>query len=173
MKPINFISHAISLGICMLFLNSYTLKSQGLENIIVERYYVDGPAANDTTFRVFVDMAPGYKLLAVFGFDDDDPETGNSMSFTTSTGFYNDDFGVTFGGNLNTALFTPFPNAALDTYLSFGAAASNQFGIPKADDTDGSDIVNDLTNLPPDGISPSDVDGLLAGSTTNSQAHWQ
>ena len=168
MKPINFISIAFLLGICSLFLNSHPLKSQGLENIIVERYYVDGPAANDTTYRVFVDMASGYKLLAVFGFDDEDPETGNSLSFSTSTGFYNDDFGVTFGNNLNTALFAPFPSASLDTYLCFGAAASNQFGIPKVDDTDGSDLVNGLTNVPPDGIAPADVDGFLAGSTTNS-----
>ena len=167
MKPLNLLSYVFFLGIIWPFITINTCKSQGLENIIVERYYVDSPNATDTTYRVFVDMATGYKLLVVFGFDDEDPDTGNSLSFSTSTEFYNDNFGVTFGSNLNSLLFTPFPTAPLDTYLSFGAAASNQLGIPKADDTDGSDLVNALTNIPPDGISPSDVDGFLAGITAN------
>jgi len=168
MKPPRFIKLALFLSSCLFLFNNSQLSAQGLENVIVERYYVDSPNPADTTYRVFVDLAPGYKLLAVFGFDDADPETGNNLSFSSTTGFYNDDFGVTFGNNLNSALFAPFPSASLDTYLCFGAAASNQFGIPKVDDTDGSDLVNGLTNVPPDGIAPADVDGFLAGSTVNS-----
>jgi len=168
MKPIKFFSLSLIISLCISFLSISTAYSQGLENVIVERYYVDAPNAADTTYRVYVDMAPGYKLLAVFGFDNEDPGTGNALSFSTSTGFYNDNFGVSFGNNLNSLLFTPFPNSPLDTYLSFGAAATNQFGIPKADDTDGSDLVNGLINTPPDGISPSDIDGFQAGSTTGS-----
>ena len=135
----------------------------GLEGVILEEYYVDAPTSGFKTYRLFIDLAPGYKLLAVYGFNDDTDNNGNSLEFSTSTGFYNDQFGQTFGEGVNTALFTPFPNSAIDTWLSFGGAAAGQLGIPKANDNDGSNLVPTFTNVPSDGISPSESDGYIPG----------
>jgi hypothetical protein len=138
-------------------------ETGGFEGLIVEEYYVDGPVEGAKTYRVYADLAPGYRILAVYGYDDDAEETGNDLAFTTSTGFYNDEFGASFGDNINTSLFETFENASLDSYISFGGAASDQLGIPKADDTDESSLVPFLTNVPADGISPSEIDGYTEG----------
>ena len=139
-------------------------ETGGFEGLIVEEYYTDGPVDGAKTYRVYADLAPGYRLLSVYGYDDDNEDSGNDLAFTTSTGFYNDEFGVSFGENINTSLFETSENAALDSYLSFGGAASDQLGIPKADDNDESSLVPFLTNVPEDGLSPSEVDGYTEGS---------
>ena len=139
----------------------------GLEGVIVEEY---ATSSNGTIYRVHVDMAPGYKLLAVYGYNDSNPGTGNELEFSTSTSFYQDGFGQVYGEGISTALFGTFPTAAEDTWLSFGGAANNQLGIPKTDDTDGSDLVPFLTT--PDGYTsgtPASTNslGLNAAGTSN------
>ncbi|HMT30179.1 MAG TPA: hypothetical protein PKD91_12955, partial [Bacteroidia bacterium] len=76
--------------IVLLIFVHYVSFAQGLENVIVERYYItdrndargeDANAieVNSITYRVFVDMKPGYNLQSVFGSPD------HALSLSTST----------------------------------------------------------------------------------------
>ncbi len=150
------------LCISFLFMTSIGY-SQGLENVIVEEYFVNTGASavagvpdGAVTYRIFLDLQPGYKLINVFGIDTpNDP--GNDLLFTTTTGFYNEPtFGVTYGDANNSALFNVFNGTALDSYTSFGGAANGQRGIQKVNDTDGSNLVPFLGGAP---------DGYVAGTT--------
>ena len=135
----------------------------GLEDVILEEYYVDGPSDGFKTYRLFVDLAPGYKLIQVYGNQNEN--SGNDLYFGTSSGFYNAEVGgVTFGDELITSLIELFPDLALDTYLSLGGASFDQLGVLKSEDDDGSMLVPALTNVPSDGISPSEIDGYTLGA---------
>src|SRR3954469_18554018 len=71
--------------------------AQGLENLVVEKYYVSnaadqaaavGNSANplpvgSVTYRIYVDMAAGYKFQAAFG------NSTHTLTMTTTTQFYN------------------------------------------------------------------------------------
>ena len=76
-------------------------RSQGLERIVVEKYYVSD--ANDAagssgilpvgsvTWRIYADMAPGWYLLQVFG----NQNINHPLLMTTTTSFFNDpDYGT-------------------------------------------------------------------------------
>ncbi len=148
---------------CSIFMATTEASAQGLEGVIVEEYNVNsgsntvaGVADGAITYRIFLDLKPGYKLINVFGIDTpNDP--GNDLLFTTTTGFYNEPaFGVTYGDANNSALFNVFKGTALDSYHSFGGAASGQRGIQKVNDTDGSNLVPFLGGAP---------DGYVTGTT--------
>src|SRR5689334_21539799 len=74
--------------------------ANGLENVIVEKYYVSTSAdsigssgilhAGSVTYRIFVDMLPGYNFQAHYGVP------GHALTVQTSTSFFNnEDFGST------------------------------------------------------------------------------
>jgi len=115
-------------------------SQNGLENIIVEKYYVSN--ANDTsanyfagklplgstTYRIFVDLKPGYRFQAAYG------SPGHELKIETSTSFFN-----------NTEHGSTIPNVIpqrtlkkntvmLDSWLSVGSAGEDYFGILKTDD---------------------------------------
>lgn len=152
----------------------------GLEGIIVERYYVsDANDASDTdgstdldsgevTYRVFVDLKPGYKLITVGGFPD------HEISFNTTTSFfYNDDRGETWGSDINDIHLNK-NTVAIDSWLSAGASTDGYWGVPKDEDTDGSVLgANDggstgspllVNNDASIGLPLTTADGLLAGT---------
>ncbi len=157
----------------MFFLHSIAF-SQGLEGVIVEEYYVSEAADNagplapipegQTTYRVFLDLAEGYEAQIIFASSTS--TDGNVLEFATTTSFWNSPFGANFGDALGVAVFglgaTP-----LDSYISMGSGSTNQLGIPKADDPDGSIIVGRLQNTPPDGIAITTADGLTAGTSAS------
>lgn len=135
----------------------------GLEGIIVETYYVaDANDAADqdgstellegaTTYRVFVNMLPGHKLLTVGGFTD------HPITISTSTSFFNnDDRGEAWGSDIP-AIHLDKNTVGIDSWLTIGAASNTHWGIPKADDTDGS-IIGGANN---DGGSNGVAGGLL------------
>ena len=114
----------------------------GLDGILVEKYYITGPGdslcsdstgcvpAGSTTYRIYVDMAPVYRLQAIFGIAD------HELKIATTTRFYN--CPVADGISANDI----HPNqltagyALLDSWLSLGAAALDYQAIPKlTDDT--------------------------------------
>lgn len=153
----------------------------GLQGIIVERYYVaDANDAQDTdggggleegavTYRVYVDMKPGYKLLTVGGF------TGHPIRFATTTTFFNnDDRGEAWGRDIG-ANHLNKNTVALDSWLTIGAASSAHWGVPKNTDADGSILggaSNDggsvgvgllANNAAAAGIPVTEADGLLQG----------
>ena len=67
--------------------------SQGLENIIIEKYYISDSAdsvgsignlpVGSYTYRIYVDMLPGYKFISAYG------TSNHNLKFTTSTTFFN------------------------------------------------------------------------------------
>ncbi|MBK9274551.1 MAG: T9SS type A sorting domain-containing protein [Flavobacteriales bacterium] len=152
----------------------------GLENILVERYYVsDANDASDTdgssdldagevTYRVYADLKEGYKLITVGGFP------GHDISFnTTTTFFYNDDRGEAWAVDINDIHINK-NSVAIDSWLTIGAASDAHWGVPKDEDTDGSILINNdggstgtpmLVNTDPlAGIPLTQADGLLAGT---------
>jgi hypothetical protein len=161
-----------------LILNSiiFTAKSQnGLEGIIVEKYYVsdvNDQAANSiggnlpvgsVTYRIFVDMLPGYRFQAAYGVP------GHELRIETSTLFFNnEDYGnlyPTFSKNnsrKNTVM--------LDSWVSVGAACNGYFGVLKTEDDGVNTNVNNFSpqvlqnNNATAGIPISQQDGLIVGT---------
>ncbi len=155
---------------CALFLGQ-TAAAQGLEGVIVEEYYVSdaadaagafggaipGPVVGSTTYRIYVDLADGYKLQQISAL------SGNPLEFSTTTGFYNPTgASVSFGNQLGGFTFSQGP-VPLDSYMSFGHAADIYAGVPKTNDTNGSIFSGRLQNT----VQPVNVqDGYLPLSGT-------
>ena len=156
----------------------YEVKAQnGLENIIVEKYYIsdanDAAAnsiggvlpVNSVTYRIYADLLPGYKFQAAYGVT-----TANStheLRLATTTKFFNnEDYGSTaptFTKN-NARKHT----VMLDSWLSVGAACSGNFGILKSEDNGVGTLVN---NYSPQVLQSSNInagipltlqDGIIA-----------
>ena len=162
----------------LILCSFFTVNAQnGLQNILVERYYVSD--ANDTsvnavggvlpigsvTYRIYVDMLPGYKFQAAYGVNT--PGASHELKIATTTLFFNnEDRGAT------TPAFTKNQarnnTVMLDSWLSVGAACNGNFGIPKANDDGISNIVNLdgvlQNNDPSAGIPLTSQDGLISGS---------
>lgn len=151
---------------------SVTANAQnGLENIIVEKYYVSNAAdaalssgtlpTGSVTYRFYADLLPGYKLQAVYGVNN------HPLKFVTTTSFFNnEDNGST------TPNFT-FAHAGdnttmLDSWLSVGAACNGYFGVMKTEDNGLNNVVNAngilANNDATAGIPLTTQDGLLAGA---------
>ncbi|MFM1933027.1 MAG: hypothetical protein RL226_2330, partial [Bacteroidota bacterium] len=151
--------------ICIALLSSIISYSQGLEDVIVETYYVsDANDATDTdggslpegsvTYRIYIDMAPGYELQAVYGNDN------HTLSILTSTFFFNNvDRGETTG-NLIPANRLDENTVAVDSWLTMNAASEDHFGLLKTQDGDGS-IIGGANN---DGGSEGIAAGLLSNN---------
>ena len=129
-------------------IGTYAQAQNGLENIIVEKYYVSNPADatgtlnatgdilldGSVTYRIYADMLPGYKLKAVYGV------TGHPLVFNTTTTFFNNsDNTATPTFNLSTA---DDGSVMLDSYLTIGAACNGVFGVLKTEDDGISNVVN-------------------------------
>ena len=165
--------------IFVLFLSANSF-AQGLEGIIVEKYYIpnaadvaahtaNGPVTtalttNSVVYRVYVDMAANYKLTNVWG------NTAHPLTINTTTAFFNDGNGM----DVSTG-FTPNSwranTAALDSYLTMGNVVSGKQGVLKSEDTDGTvgNIQSILANNPGgcygDPImGTSGKDGMITGT---------
>ena len=140
-------SKKIMLGVSLALLGSFAAKSQGLQHIVVEKYYKANAAdvaaatgqsavvpltANSVTYRVYADLAPGYKLLQVFG-------NGNhTLKVTTTTAFFNDpDNGVASGPQSLTLAKTKTRTTLIDSWLTIGGVMTGKSGVLKSEDTDG------------------------------------
>ncbi len=158
----------------------------GLEGIIVEKYYIsDANDATDTdggflpegstTYRIYVDLATGYKLETVFGNAD------NELRIATTTFFFNnEDRGKITGSELQNNRLDD-NTVALDSYLAIAGASNAHFGVLKSEDPNGSIVGgpnNDggsagiaagllANNDPEAGIPLTTSDGLIPGSVPN------
>jgi len=141
------------------------VSAQGLEDIIVETYYVsDANDATDTdggslaegsvTYRVFVNMLPGFELQAIYG------NANHELFLETTTEFFNnEDRGEETGDVINDTRLDE-NTVALDSWLTLGAASDEHIGVPKALDTDGSIVGGDNNDGGSDGVAG----GLLSNA---------
>ena len=149
---------------------NYTIThndSLALESIMVEKYYVSDSTDNiDTTadalpkgavtYRIFIDMKPGYSLQLVYGNKD------HELVIETSTTFFNNqecraETGFNIDAKqLHTGTF------ALDSWITMGAASRLHTGIPRAEDNDGFSFITNRNSL-------NKIDGLTKGVLPNFQ----
>lgn len=160
----------IILGLSLVLCAGY-ISGQGLEKVIVEKYYIsdarDAAAfggqllVGSVTYRIFVDMLPGYRFQAAYGIP------GHELRLATTTLFFNNE---DKGGIVSSVI--PYRNlkdntVMLDSWLSAGGAAEGSFGILKTMDDGVETIVNEkgiLQNSDPGAGIPIKVqDGLIAG----------
>lgn len=157
--------------VCLLLISGFAKAQVGVEKIIVEKYYISD--ANDAiafggqlpvgsvTYRIFVDMLPGYKFQAAFGLP------GHELRLATTTSFFNNEEKGAIIPNIIPKYSLEKNTVMLDSWLSVGAAAEGSFGILKADDDGIETIINadgflQSTNLSA-GIPMKVQDGLMAG----------
>lgn len=126
---------------------SSSVFSQGLQGIVVEKYYqadandvanatsngaVTPLTTNSVTYRVYVDMAAGYKFNSLFG------NAAHNLTVNTTTGFYND---PSYGTSLNPGTISGVNirknTAMIDSWFTTGGAAGSKAGVLKSEDTDG------------------------------------
>jgi len=151
-----------------------TYAQNGLEKIIIEKYYISD--ASDTicnsiggklpigsvTYRIYVDMLPGYKLHTVYG------NKNHELFIKTDSRFFNNAHVGNVIGNVIPRRNLKQNTVMLDSWLSVGAAGENLYGIMKEDDDTLETIVHDMPCLqnsnPLAGIPIKDKDGLLSGT---------
>jgi hypothetical protein len=131
--------------------------SLALENVIVEKYYIaDSTDYADTTggilpkgsitYRIYLDMKPGYYLMSVYG------DNKHELFIKTSTSFFNNLYCLAMTGfNVHHKEINE-NSVALDSWLTLGAASRMHTGILKVDDTDGS-ILKRVSLLKADGLT--------------------
>lgn len=158
-------------GIFLVFACTFA-HSQGLENIIVEKYYIcDAKDSNaseghlpvgSVTYRIFADMKPGYRFQAAFGV------TGHELRLATTTFFYNNE---DYGGTVSNVIpdrRLGYNTVMLDSWLSAGGASEGTLGVLKSNDNGTETVVNSkglLQNAEPAaGIPLKTQDGLLNGA---------
>ncbi len=161
----------------LFFTISISLQAQ-LEKVIVEKYYVsDDNDATDTaggtfvkphstTYRVYIDMAKGYKLTRIFG------NASHELIISSDSIFFNRNYktadGQTFAYNYNVLRFSE-GTVPLDTWLTLGQVSQSNtsgntyFGVLKRSDKNGS-IIGGKNN---DGGSASIQSGLLINNDTS------
>ncbi|MEI8203349.1 MAG: metallophosphoesterase [Bacteroidota bacterium] len=166
----------ILLGLALIMLSVFVKAQNGLENIIVEKYYIStaadsiGSSGNlpvgSVTYRIYADMLPGYKFQMAYG------NANHNLKITTTTSFFNnEDYGSTTPdfSKTNAAKNT----VMLDSWLSVGAACNGNFGVLKSEDDSLNNVVNLnglLTNTDHRlGIPLTVQDGFLAGTPQSVQ----
>ena len=128
MKKFNLITKLI-----VLFFSANVYSQNNLEGIIVEKYYQanaadvtaagSGLTTNHIVFRVYADLAQGWKVLQVQGAAG---SPTRPLKVATTTSFYNNN-----GAAINSVSW-------LDSYFALGAVGNNMLGILKTDDAAGS-----------------------------------
>lgn len=160
---------------CVLGLFS-AATAQGIEDVLVETYAVtpgEKGAPDLTTYRIFLDLAPGHRLQMIYGDEKHQVLIGSNAAFVNDTvggAKFADDVD---GDQLNQG------RAALDTWLTIGRASSLHLGVPRTLDPDGSV----LTCPPYPGGSTLQVtdpraslctaDGLVADTVRNDIVDFQ
>ena len=162
----------ITLIIGLVAFSTIVRSQNGLEKIIVEKYYVSNAAdaagsegvlpVGSVTYRVYADMLPGYCFRSLYGNEI------HALKINTTTKFFNneDRGAITPNGIASTQLKNN--TVALDSWLSVGASATGQFGVLKSDDNGVDNLVlaNTLlkNNVADMGIPLTSQDGNMAGS---------
>lgn len=128
--------------------SSAKLWSQGLEGIYVERYYITDAAdeadaisqgaisplpVGSVAYRVYVDMADGYKFSQLYGNGE------HNLVVNTTTSFFNDpNYGVAVNPAAISVNNSKKHTALIDSWFTTGGAAATKVGVIESEDTDGS-----------------------------------
>lgn len=131
----------------IILLLSNHLNAQGLEDIIVETYYITDVndasykgsaliAENTVTYRIFVDMKSGYRLQSVFG------SPGHEMILSTSTFFFNHPVFGHYLPNLIMDRQLGITTLMLDSWISMGAGSQQKYALLKQDDDTLGTVIN-------------------------------
>ena len=170
-----------SLSIFFFLLSLGYAQAQGLEGIIVELYYQTDAAdelnalengsvvplpAGSKVYRVFVDMADGYKFSRLYG------TATHPLTVNATSDFYNDpSYGVTVNPATISANNIRKFTALIDSWFATGGISNGKVGVLKIEDTDGSvgNQQNVLANNP-GGCYGVPINGINAqdGMTPNS-----
>lgn len=159
----------------LLFLATLTFAQNGLENVIVEKYYISDSTdtivnatggvlpIGSVTYRIYADLLPGYRFQAAYGVNT--LGGAHEMRIETTTLFFNnEDRGAT--SPTYTKAQSKNNTVMLDSWLSAGAACAGNFGIQKSDDDGVATVVNIdgvLQNAnSAAGIPLTSEDGLIA-----------
>lgn len=168
------------IGFCLIFLALAGKAQEGMEKIIVEKYYVSdaNDAANaalvggtlpvgSVTWRLYVDMAPDWFLVNVYGIP------AHTLTMSTTTSFYND---LTNGADNPAFNSTKAKQSTtmIDSWLSTGYGCTGFKGVLKTEDDGVGTFVNSsspkvLQNndaLSGMGIPLTTQDGLIAGTVS-------
>ncbi len=158
------------------FILLYQLGSSqnGLEGVIVEKYYISNAAdaagssgvlpTGSTTYRIFIDLLPGYTFQAAYGVPN------HELRFQTTTSFFNNE---DYGATTPTFSKTNARNntVMLDSWFSGGASCGGNFGILKPEDgvAGGTNVINAngilANNDPLAGIPLTAQDGIYTAVT--------
>jgi len=133
--------------VIVLLLLSNLLYAQGLEDVIVETYYITDSsdasyvgtasiAENTVTYRIFIDMKPGYRLQSVYG------APGHEMILSTSTFFFNHPVFGHYLPNLIMDRQVGITTLMLDSWISMGAGTQQKYALPKQDDDTLGTVIN-------------------------------
>ncbi len=123
-------------------------QAQGLQGIVVERYYQANAAdvsdattegaivpltTSSVTYRVYVDMAAGYKFSSIYG------SPTHTMTVSSTANFYNDpNWGVALNPGTVTTTNIRKNTGMIDSWFTTGGTAVGKVGLPKSNDPDGS-----------------------------------
>ncbi len=163
------------LGLGLLLSAGLVNAQNGLESIIVEKYYVSNAVdaagsvgtlpTGSVTYRFYVDMLPGYKFQAAYGA----PAGNDVLTFSTTTSFFNnEDRGAVTPSYTKTQ--ARGNSVMLDSWLSVGAGCAANYGILKSEDDGVANVVNNSSpimlqnNDASAGIPLTTQDGLIAGT---------
>jgi len=168
--------------IVVVFTSFVSFSQVGLEGIVVEKFYISDAAdstdsgdngavyplhVGSTTYRVYANLLPGYKVFQMFG------SSAHTLNVHTTTAFYNDPnygFKVYQGTSVNN---TKKNTTLIDSYFTIGGVAVGLCGVLKTEDTTGTIGNNQgilanndiLAGLPITGLDG--VDGLMPGVPIN------
>jgi hypothetical protein len=142
MKAIKFL-----LGLGLMVASSSVFSQVGLQGIVVEKYYQANAAdvanaqaqgattpltTSSVTYRVYADLATGWKLNLLFG------DAAHNLTVNTTTGFFNDpNQSVTANPGSISQSNTTKNTVMLDSYFTMGGAGGDVVGVLKTEDTDG------------------------------------
>ncbi len=148
-----------------------SIAQLNLRNVMVEKYYISNAAdsaasigllpVGSVTYRVYVQMTPGYKFEMAWG------NAHNPLIISTSTTFFNnEDRGAIIPDGIS-VINDKKNTVMLDSWVSVGAAATGKAGVPKKYDTDGSIVIpaGILQNADTScGVAVKTEDGMISGT---------
>jgi hypothetical protein len=138
----------IFLGLGLSLLMNTTFAQGGLEGIVVERYYqtnaadgtnastngaINALATGSVVYRVYVDMAAGYKFSQLYG------SSTHDFKLNTTTNFYNDpNYGTAYSPGSISLVNAAKNTALIDSWFTVGGVCAGKAGVLKSEDVDGS-----------------------------------